>query len=243
MTRARITLLCAALVGLSACQKLEDQGVVMMVDSTYDATIAATKRDGITAPDGLLWRTDGLYMADEGGGAVRVWDGHGTARTLADASAGLQSPEDLVMDAGRNLYFTDDDAGGLWTIDSLGVLRQLAGKDQGIGSTEAIALSPSGTILVGDAKAHRVLEVTKAGAVSVFLGPEAGIEKPESMVFDEHGNLYIADNVANVLYLLDPQHQLVPVIRQRDGFSPETINYARGVLYITDSKSGRRQPL
>jgi hypothetical protein len=70
------------------------------------------------------------YIADEEAGR-RVLHGGNGIHTLADGTAGLRSPEDLVMDAARNLYFTDDDAGGLWSIDSLGVLRQIAGKDQG----------------------------------------------------------------------------------------------------------------
>jgi sugar lactone lactonase YvrE len=93
--------------------------------------------------------------------------------------------------------------------------------------------------LVGDGETHQIFSVNQGGGVSVFLGKEYGIKKPESMAFDEKGNLYIADNDDNILYLLTPDKKLHRPLENIEGFSPETIWYSKGVLYITDSQNGK----
>lgn len=229
----------AGTLALGACDLTSREGVVLVADQSYRATILGTQEDGFTVPDGILWKDGRLYIADEGGSAVRIWSGPGKVRTLADSRSGISSPEDLVVDGAGNIFFTDDDVGGVWKIDSAGGASPLAGKEQGLPSTEGIALAPSGAILVGDAHGRRVMSVTPGGKVSVFLGPEHGITKPESMVFDDQGRLFIADNQDDILYLLTAEGTLHRPIEGRKGFSPETIWYARGVLYITDSKHGK----
>jgi sugar lactone lactonase YvrE len=210
-----------------------------MTDSSYKASIFATNKTGIGSPDGLVWRGNTLYLADEGSDALEVWSQAGGLKRLADAKLGCLSPEDLVIDKDGNIFFTDDDAGGLWEVDAHGVPRQVAGKEKGLISTEGLALAPDGSLLVGDGEQHEVFRVTRDGKVSEFLGKEFGITKPESMVFDDKGNLYIADNEDNILYLLDANHTLHRLIERRDSFSPETIFYSKGSLYITDSKDGK----
>ncbi|MBC8030240.1 MAG: SMP-30/gluconolactonase/LRE family protein [Pyrinomonadaceae bacterium] len=237
----RLTCLVAALCGLFAvtsCKKAPD-GLVLMTDPSYTATVFASNKIGFGAPDGILWNRGKLYLADEGRGALAVWSTNDGMRELVDAQFGIDTPEDLVIDAEGNIFFSDDAAGGVWEVDSAGKQHLLAGKDKGLYSTEGIALAPDGSILVGDADQHQIFRVTKAGEVSVFLGREFGITKPESMTFDDKGNLYIADNEDNVLYLLDKNHQLHRVVDRRDYFSPETIFFANGSLYITDSNAGK----
>ncbi len=220
-------------------QSLDQKGMVLVVDESYKATVIGTNNDGFTVPDGILWKDGKLFLADEGGSAVRVWSKPGEAQTFCDKSSGVLSPEDLVIDSNGNIYFTDDDTGGVWKTDKNGKTFQLAGKDKGLISTEAIAISSFGTLLVGDGESHQIFSVNQSGAVSVFLGAEYGIKKPESMVYDEKGNLYIADNDDNVLYLLTGDKKLHRPIENREGFSPETIWYSKGVLYITDSQNGK----
>jgi sugar lactone lactonase YvrE len=111
----------------------------------------------------------------------------------------------------------------------------VAGKDKGLISTEGIALAPDGSLLVGDGEQHVVFRVTRDGKVTEFLGRASGITKPESMVFDDKGNLYIADNADNVLYLVDANHQLHRLVDRKESFSPETIFFSKGSLYITYS--------
>lgn len=224
---------------LTSCKAMGKEGLVLMTDQSYKATIFATNKIGIGSPDGILWNQGKLYLADEGGVALEVWNQNDGLKKLMDGQFGTKSPEDLVMDAQGNIFFSDDDAGGVWEVDATGKQRLLAGKDKGLFSTEGIALAPDGSILVGDADAHEVFKVTRDGAVSVFLGREFEIDKPESMAFDDKGNLYIADNEKNVLYLLDTNHRLHVVIDRKDQFSPETIFYSKGSLYITDSHASK----
>jgi sugar lactone lactonase YvrE len=218
---------------------LQKEGLVVMTDQSYKASVYATNKIGIGSPDGLLWHNGKLYFADEGGQKLAVWTKNPGLKTLVDSSFGCQSPEDLVIDKNGNIFFTDDDSGGLWEVDAGGAPRLVAGKDKGLISTEGIALAPDGSLLVGDGEQHEVLRVTTDGTVSEFLGKQYGITKPESMVFDEQGNLYIADNEDDVLYMLDTSHNLHRIIDRRDSFSPETIFYFKGALYITDSRDGK----
>ena len=218
---------------------LDQKGMVLFVDPSYRASVVGTEKNGFTVPDGILWRQGLLYIADEGGSAFRVWSGPGRVSTLCDKSSGVLSPEDMVADAQGNIYFTDDDTGGVWKINNFGETKQLVGKDKGLVSTEGIALAPNGNLLVGDGEVHKVFSVTPDGDVSEFLGENYGIGKPESMVFDDKGNLYIGDNDARVLYMLTPDKKLHRVIEGRDGFTPETLWFANGVLYVTDSDDGK----
>ena len=218
---------------------LQKEGLVIMTDQSYKASVFATNKIGFGSPDGILWRKGKLYLADEGGVALESWTKQDGLKKLVDAGFGTESPEDLVIDSDGNIFFTDDDAGGLWEYTADGAPRLVAGKDKGLISTEGLALAPDGSILVGDGEQHEVFRVTKDGQVSVFLGRDAGITKPESMVFDEKGNLFIADNEDNVLYLLDTNHELHRLVDRQEAFSPETIFYAKGALYITDSHNNK----
>jgi sugar lactone lactonase YvrE len=238
MKRLSIAIIVLGLGFLTSC-KLQKEGLVIMTDASYKASILATNKAGVGAPDGLLWRNGKLYLADEGSQGIEVWSKTEGVKRLADASLGFLSPEDLVMDKDGNIFFTDDDAGGLWEVDAKGGTHLVAGKDKGLISTEGLALAPDGSLLVGDGVQHKVFRVERTGAVSEFLGQESGINKPESMVFDDQGNLYIADNEDNVLYMLDGAHKLHRIVDRQETFSPETIFFSRGSLYITDSHSGK----
>lgn len=238
MKRLSIIFVLIGLLFTTSCG-LQKEGLVVMTDQSYKASVYATNKIGFGSPDGLLWHKGKLYLADEGGQALEVWTRNPGLKTLADAHFGFLSPEDLVIDADDNIFFTDDDAGGLWEYMANGTPRLVAGKDKGLISTEGIALAPDGSLLVGDGEQHEIFRVTRDGAVSEFLGKQFGITKPESMVFDEQGNLYIADNEDDVLYMLDTSHNLHRIIDRRDSFSPETIFYFKGSLYITDSRDGK----
>ena len=234
MKKFSVIIIVIACAFLTSCG-IQKEGLVIMTDHSYKATLFATNKIGFGSPDGLLWHKGKLYFADEGGVALESWNRNEGLKKLVDAGFGFQSPEDLVIDSQDNIFFTDDDAGGLWEMTADGKPRVVAGKDTGLISTEGIALAPDGSLLVGDGEQHKVFRVTRDGKVSDFLGQEYGITKPESMVFDDRGNLYIADNEDNVLYLLDADRKLHRIIDRNDSFSPETIYFARGSLYITDS--------
>ncbi|HEX7721552.1 MAG TPA: hypothetical protein VF397_05300 [Pyrinomonadaceae bacterium] len=238
MKKLSVIIIVIACAFLTSCG-VQKEGLVIMTDHSYKATLFATNKIGFGSPDGLLWHKGKLYFADEGGVALESWNRNEGLKKLVDAGFGFQSPEDLVIDSQDNIFFTDDDAGGLWELTADGTPRMIATRDQGLISTEGIALAPDGSLLVGDGEQHKVFRVTRDGKVSDFLGTDYGITKPESMVFDDRGNLYIADNEDNVLYLLDANRKLHRIVDRNDSFSPETIYFARGSLYITDSHNGK----
>jgi sugar lactone lactonase YvrE len=229
----------ALALALAGCGKLDQEAMVLTVEPGWTAEVAASDKDGFASPDGLLWADGTLYVADEGGSAVRAWRPGTRPTVLADSRAGLASPEDLVRDPSGNVYFTDDTRGGLWRTDSAGRTAALVAPGRGLPSTEGLGLSPSGDLVVGDAPGHRVLKVDRDGKLSVLIGPEKGIAKPESFAFDDSGDLYIADNRDNILYLLRPDGRLHKVIADRSGFSPESLRFAGGTLFITDSDNGK----
>jgi sugar lactone lactonase YvrE len=238
MKKLSVVIIVIACAFLTSCG-VQKEGLVIMTDHSYKATLFATNKVGFGSPDGLVWHKGKLYFADEGGVALESWNRNEGLKKLVDAGFGFQSPEDLVIDSQDNIFFTDDDAGGLWELTADGTPRMIATRDQGLISTEGIALAPDGSLLVGDGEQHKVFRVTRDGKVSDFLGTDYGITKPESMVFDDRGNLYIADNEDNVLYLLDANRKLHRIVDRNDSFSPETIYFARGSLYITDSHNGK----
>lgn len=236
MRRLAALALAAALAG---CGKLDQEAMVLTVEPGWTAEVAASEKDGFGSPDGLLWSDGTLYVADEGGSAVRAWRPGARPATLADSRSGLVSPEDVVRDPAGNVYFTDDSRGGLWRTDPLGSTTAVVAPGRGLPSTEGLGLSPDGDLVVGDAPGHRVLKVGPNGKVSVLIGPERKIAKPESFAFDDMGNLYIADNRDNVLYLLRTDGGLHRVVADRSGFSPESLRFAGGTLFITDSDNGK----
>jgi sugar lactone lactonase YvrE len=237
--RMRRLTLCALALALAGCGKLDQEAMVLTVEPGWTAELLASEKDGFGSPDGLLWAGGTLYVADEGGSAVRAWRPGTRPAILADARAGLASPEDLVRDSAGNIYFTDDSRGGLWRTDPAGRTAALVEPGRGLPSTEGLGLSPAGDLVVGDAPGHRVVRVASDGTLSVLVGPEKKIAKPESFAFDDSGNLYIADNRDNVLYLLRTDGRLHRVVADRSGFSPESLRFAGGTLFITDSENGK----
>lgn len=237
-TMGRLALFAVALA-LAGCGKLDQEAMVLTVEPGWSAQLLGSEKDGFSSPDGLLWAGGRLYVADEGGSAVRVWRPGTRPATLADAGSGLSSPEDLVRDSAGNVYFTDDSRGGLWRTDTAGRTAALVEPARGLPSTEGLGLSPSGDLVVGDAPGHRVLKVSRDGTISVLVGPEKKIAKPESFAFDGSGNLYIADNSDNVLYRLGADGKLRRAVADRPGFSPESLHFAGGALFITDSDNGK----
>jgi sugar lactone lactonase YvrE len=237
-TMRRFALFALALA-LAGCGKLDQEAMVLTVEPGWSAEIVASEKDGFASPDGLLWAGGTLFVADEGGSAVRAWRPGFRPAILADSKAGLASPEDLVRDSAGNVYFTDDTRGGLWRTDTAGRTAALVEPGRGLPSTEGLGISPAGDLVVGDAPGHRVLKVSPDGAVSVLIGPEKNIAKPESFAFDDEGGLYVADNRENVLYRLGADGRLHRAIADRPGFSPESLRYSGGALFITDSDNGK----
>lgn len=236
MSLRRALLLLLAAGAASACDRIDQRAMLLVLDPAYRAETLLTSADGIASPDGLRWEAAGLLIADEGGSAIRLLRPDGSLATLADAKQGLRSPEDLARGPDGALYWTDDDTGGLWRLGPEGGAARRIAADGPLASTEGLAATPAGALLVGGGKAGRVVSLSPDGKAAV-LGLRVG--KPESFAFDDTGNLFIADNEADVLYLLTKGGRLHRPIAGRDGFSPESLHFAGGVLFITDSRNGK----
>ena len=61
MKRLSSALIIFGLVFLTSC-KLQKEGLVIMTDSSYKASIFATNKAGLGSPDGLVWRGNTLYL-------------------------------------------------------------------------------------------------------------------------------------------------------------------------------------
>lgn len=233
MSRTLFILLLALVLG--ACERLDQRGMALMVDPGYRAEILLTEQDGIASPDGLLWAGGTLYIADEGGHALRAWTPGGPVRTLADQADGLASPEDVVRRQDGTLFVTDDTAGGVWELAPGKPVRKL--KEAGASATEGIALSSLGELLIGDTAGQRILELGSNQEQPPIDGGR--IAKPESFAWDAGGRLFIADNKENVLYVRGHDGEFERRISGEAGFSPESIHFAGEDLFITDSKHGK----
>ena len=232
------TILAVALLLWLCTQNTLWKGAVWSPHRDYTAEVVCTTADGIASPDGVAWLDGQLYFADEGGSCVRMRAADGTLRTLADASQGIHSPEDIAIAKDGRLYFTDDDTGGVWEIDTEGTLRRLAGPDEGLVATEGLIIAPDGSLIVGDGVERKIYRVTREGAVSTIDAP--GVDKPESFAFDDAGNLYIADDRQNRVFRRDVDGTMHTVLTQQDGLnSPETIAWHAGALYIADNEAGK----
>jgi sugar lactone lactonase YvrE len=231
----RRLLLALTLIALAGCGKLNREAMLLVLDPAYQAETLLTEADGIASADGLRWENGDLFIADEGGSAVRVLKADGTLETLAGPKQGLKSPEDFARGADGALYWTDDDAGGLWRLDREGAARRLPAEGP-LASTEGLVAAQSGAMLVGGGEAGRIVLLRPDGSISVL---PLRIGKPESMAFDAAGNLYIADNEADILYVVTKDGRLHRAIANREDFSPETLHFAGGTLLITDSRNGK----
>jgi sugar lactone lactonase YvrE len=232
---AALALVCSLAAG---CDRLDREGMVLVLDPAVTAEIVLDNDAGIASPDGLLWSEGTLYIADEGGSAVRAWRPGEPVRTLADRSDGLASPEDLVRDTAGNIYVSDDDAGGVRRIAPNGRVSVLPGTSQ-IASSEGLARSAGGMLMVGDQQSRQVWALQPDGPARITIPADGGISKPETFAFDPEGNLYIGDNLDSVLYLQRADGTLAKVVSDREDFFPESLTVNARGLFITDSEHGK----
>src|SRR2546422_5198550 len=90
MKKLTIAVIGFSLFFLTSCG-VKKEGLVIMTDPSYKATMFATTKVGFGSPDGLLWHKGKLYLADEGGVAIETYSRSEGIRKLADAD--LRSEE------------------------------------------------------------------------------------------------------------------------------------------------------
>lgn len=221
-----------------ACASCADSspGGVVVFDRGYSIATAAPPPPGPYSPDGLIWHNGWLYVADEGGSAIRRFRA-GRWETLADRRSGFVSPEDIVVGPGGLVYFTDDSAGGLWAAGN-GRAARVAAAQVGDVPTEGLAIGPQGELLVGNPRKQAVESVPTGPRQDAGTIVRARIVKAESIAADRAGNVWVADNQEDVIHRFaagsgDETRLSWP------GVSPESIALVNGALWFTDSHNGK----
>lgn len=206
-------------------------GSVTVVDPEYQIELVA--RNGYRMPDGLLWRPEGLYFADDGAALFQRLTSDGVER-LHFPNSHIHSLGDVAANGMGDFYFTDREAGGVWHWNGSLGMRLLAGPEQGLRRTAGLAVSPAGDIFVGDAELHSIFRISPTGLTQIYA---TGIQKPETLAFDPAGGLYVGDDAEGKIYYIANAR---PKLVVRDpGIVPETIAWHGDGLLITDSVHGR----
>src|SRR5947207_6741763 len=97
MKKLSVVIIVIACAFLTSCG-VQKEGLVIMTDHSYKATLFATNKAGFGSPDGLVWHKGKLYLADEGGVALESWNRNEGLKKLVSAGFGLQSTTDLIID-------------------------------------------------------------------------------------------------------------------------------------------------
>jgi sugar lactone lactonase YvrE len=173
-----------------------------------------------------------LYFVDAGNHRVRKVSSAGVITTVAGngvpgfsgdggqaASAQLNNPHGLAMDAVGNLYIADSYNHRIRKITTTGIISTVAGNgkqgysgDGGPAASaqlfnpNAIAVDSSGNLYIADTWNHSIRKVTNAGIISAVAGngvsgfsgddgpaASAQLNAPYGITVDSAGNLYIAE--------------------------------------------------
>ena len=136
----------------------------------------------------------------------------------AAASAQLNNPRDVAVDAAGNIYIADSNNNRIRKVTPAGVISTVAGtgiegfSGDGAAATSAqinnpfaVAADAAGNLYVADTNNHRIRKVDTAGVITTYAGTTQGfsgdggpatsaqINSPTDLTFDGAGNLYISD--------------------------------------------------
>ncbi|MBZ5580784.1 MAG: hypothetical protein LAQ30_01025 [Acidobacteriia bacterium] len=191
----------------------------------------------LNAPGGVaVDKSNNLYIADTGNqrirkvapdGTISTFAGSGTAGSGGDggpaASAQLNAPAGLAVDASGNLYIADSgnhrirkvSGGAITTVAGTGA--QGYGGDGGpaanaqLNTPQAVAVDDSGNLFIADTNNYVVREVTASNRISTVagsgvpgysgdLGPAtlAQIGTPQGIAVDKIGAVYISDGATRI---------------------------------------------
>ena len=196
-------------------------------------------------PQGVAVGADGsVYFADTNnnvvrkvtpGGVISTIAGNGTAGSSGDGGAGasaqLNSPEGVAVDASGNVYIADSGNNRVRKVTPSGTISTFAGNgtagSTGDGSAAASAelyapfgltLDAAGNLYITEFTGDRVRKVSAStGVISTVAGDGIGgytgdggpavnaeLDAPKGLAVDASGNIYIADSVNNVVRRVTP---------------------------------------
>lgn len=162
-------------------------------------------------------------------GVITTLAGNGTAGYSGDggpaASAELNGPYRVTVDAALNVYIPDSGNGRIRKVSANGIITTVVGNgtiantgDGGLATAasleypEAVAFDSAGNYYVADEAANVVREVSPAGIITTAVGTgvanytgdngpatKATLNGPVGVQVDAAGNVYISDQVNNVI--------------------------------------------
>jgi len=222
--------------GVKVAYSMEGESIIR--EKGYKVSVFADIGDGLHQPDGLIYSPSiGLILGNgHNASNILVFDSQGKARSFADATSGLISPEGFAIWQNA-LFVADDSQKKVWRYDAPGATPAIV-TEEGLKSPDGLAIDPQGNLYLTDQKLSMVIRLS--GTERQILATSLdGLRAPEEIALDEQGNLYVTDEVARAVFKITPEGQTSTLIDRSWGLkNPEGITYHRGQLYVTDSKAG-----
>jgi uncharacterized protein (TIGR03437 family) len=216
--------------GNNRVRVVSSQGVITTLAGTGAAGFSGDNGPAAGAqlnqPFGLAVDAAGnLYIADFSNNRVRKVSSKGVITTVAGtgtpgdsgdggqaASAQLNTPTGVAVDAAGNLYISEFNSGLVRKVSPQGVIRTIAGNGTPQLSIPAgLAVDASGNVYVADAGNNVVREISPAGAISTFAGggtggypgdggpaTQAQLQGPAGVAVDAAGNVYITESSSRI---------------------------------------------
>lgn len=239
-------------------RKVAPDGTITTVAGTgtegYTADGAPAVTAALHAPTALAVAADGtVYVVEYGGGRVRKILPSGTLVTVAGqeydgfngdgipaASAQLDSPSGVAVDAAGNVYISDTDNNRIRRVGTDGIITTIAGTGAyGFGgdggpATAAqfngafgVAVDAAGNVYFADLYNYRVRKIVPGSLITTVAGSgdngfsgdlgvatAARLNSPTGIAVDAAGTLYVADTANNrIRKVIDLGPQLGKVAR------------------------------
>jgi sugar lactone lactonase YvrE len=210
-----------------------------------------------------------LYVGESGGlhirkitpdGIVTTIAGNGTAGLVdgVGASAQIDIPGGMVVDAQGNVYFTQTNFNGIRKISPSGVVSTFVGSEtpgyaEGTGTAArfnqafSLVIDAAGYLYVSDNQNARIRRISPAGVVTTFLKRNSPNEM-YNITIDETGNFYIVQGDSNKSEIVqyDTQGRINKIAGGEMGYQDGTGDVAKfgyitgmttdadGALYVSD---------
>jgi len=171
-----------------------------------------------------------LYVADNSGKRVVVFDGDGNYLRAIGGSEILRRPSDValsndstrlyVIDTGgvdsreHHMYIFDPQTGEL--LDTIGE----RGKEEGdFNLAVQLSVAPDGTVYVVDAGNFRVQAFNEDGSFKKSFGGigrySGQFSRPKGIAIDKEGNIYVVDTAFGNFQIFNPQGELLLFVGNR----------------------------
>ncbi len=139
-----------------------------------------------------------LFIADSHNNRILEISASGAVSTVASASAGLNTPDGVAVNAaGTQLYVADTGNNRIVEV-SLPSLAEATLLSSGLNQPAGVAIDPvNGDVIVADTGDSAIKSVTPAGVVTTLADSSKGVNAPEGVAVDASGNIYVANTSAN----------------------------------------------